>query len=384
MKILITKPARCLILTCIFVLTACRPAIQAVSPPKALAPPTPISTPTTVPVMSEEIKRIEVYLDTLNKSDLFSGVVLIARDGQIVLSKGYGLADHKSKTPNISQTSFRIGELSMQFTAAAMLLLEQDGKLNMQDAICKYLDDCPESWKDITIHQLLSHTSGIPDYLDSADGQKAIRDGTTPQQLMVILRNRMLDSKPGGQRAFSRSGFVLAGLIIERISGQSYGDFVTKRIFVPLGMTNSGYGDPPAGLAIGYSSSVSNTPYAFNISALYAAGGCYSSADDLYRWNEGMHSEKLLNTAQLNKMLTNHAAIPSSKNGGKSGYGIVLFDSANRKVAGNGGGPDNFGYSATLYRFIDDHVTLITLTNEPLSDQFDLMDQIGKLYFGAS
>ena len=390
-KIIVIQ-TRLIVLASLFALAACRPATPSTQTKPSESSAALTVAATTAPMvaakdtgtgMDEGAKRVVGFLDNLTKADAFSGAVLIARDGQIVLSKGYGLADHKSNTPNTPQTIFRIGELSMQFTAAATLLLEQDGKLSMQDGICKYLDHCPDIWKDITIHQLLSHTSGIPDYLDTAAGQKATHDGATPQQLVAAFRDLSLAQKPGAQRIYSRSGFVLAGLIIERVSGQSYADFVAKRIFAPLGMTSSGCGAPHSGLVPGYSSSTTTTPYTFNFSALYAAGECYSTAEDLFRWNEGLHNEKLLNAAQLKKMLTAHAPLPNDPVL-KSGYGIVLGELAGRKGAGNGGGPDGSGYFSVLDRYFDDHVTVLIVGNQTLQDQFGLSDQVEKLYFGES
>jgi CubicO group peptidase (beta-lactamase class C family) len=267
----------------------------------------------------------------------------------------------------------------MQFTAAAMLLLEQDGKLGMQDPICTYLDNCPEAWKNVSIHHLLSHTSGIPDYLDTPGGRTITKEGATPQQIVTLFRDQPLAFKPGTQRVYSRSGFVLAGLIIERVSGKSYGDFVKQRIFEPLEMTHSGYGEPPEGLAPGYQFADSQEPITFDVSALFASGGSYSTAEDLSRWNEGLYNGRLLNESQLQKMLTPHAAFGDGGSRG-SGYGIVLFEFANRKGAGNGGGPD--GYSSVVNRYLDDRITTLLIGNQNM-EIFDLSDLMDKSFFGT-
>jgi CubicO group peptidase (beta-lactamase class C family) len=325
------------------------------------------------------LERVKEVLPKLHEAGLFTGAALIAHEGEILLSKAWGLADRAKNVPNTPQTIFRIGELSMQFTAAAVLLLEQEGKLGMQDSICTYLDDCPTAWQPITIHHLLSHTSGIPDYLDMTGGYKITQTGATPQQIVTLFREQPLRFQPGAQRVYSRSGFVLAGLIIERVTQQAYGDFMQQHIFAPLGMTQSGYGDPPAGLAPGYSTASSQDPAAFAISALYAAGGCYSTAEDLYRWNEGLYNGQLLNQAQLQKMLTPHATFGDSANLG-SGYGIVRFEFAQRQAAGNGGGPE--GYSSSLRRYLDDHITTLLIGNQTM-EIFALSDQMDKSFFGA-
>jgi len=183
--------------------------------------------------------------------------------------------------------------------------------------------------------------------------------------------------QPGAQRFWTPSGFVLAGLIIERVSGQTYGDFVKQRIFEPLGMAHSGYGDPPEGLAIGYASANDDKPITYNISALYAAGGCYSTAEDLFRWNEGLYNGRLLNETELKKMLTPHFAM---ENGEGSGYGIVLSQNAGRKVAGNGGGLD--GYFTVIVRYLDDRTTMLVIGNQS-KELFAIIDQMGVSFFGT-
>jgi CubicO group peptidase (beta-lactamase class C family) len=145
----------------------------------ACAPITPIAAPAAAPAagvdpsaaaadispeVAKRLQRVEAYLDLMHTSGLFSGAALIAQDGKILWSKTWGMADRKEETPNTTQTIYRIYPITMQFTAAAMLLLEQEGKLSMDDPICNYLDDCPEAWQAVTIHHLLSHISGIPDY----------------------------------------------------------------------------------------------------------------------------------------------------------------------------------------------------------------------------
>jgi CubicO group peptidase (beta-lactamase class C family) len=357
------------------------PTAVPVYTPTAVPANTPApSGPAAVPALDIDVgpKRVEAWLDKLNKSGLFNGAALIAQGGKIIWSKGWGMADREKAVPNTPQTIFRVGELTQQFTAAAILLLEQDGKLSVRDSICKYLDDCPEAWKDITIHHLLSHTSGIPDISTAWPGvYEMTHKGATPQQIVALFRDRPLVSLPGTQFVWSGSGFVLAGLIVERVSGQPYGDFVKQRIFEPLGMAHSGYGDPPQGLALGYANAITKTPATFNVSALYASGGCYSTAEDLFRWNEGLYNGRLLNETELGKMLASHATMG---NGDGSGYGIELYAFAGREWAGSGGGPT--GYSSIINRDLGDHLTLLLIGNQDI-DIFTLNEYTIKNFFGT-
>jgi CubicO group peptidase (beta-lactamase class C family) len=172
---------------------------------------------------------------------------------------------------------------------------------------------------------------------------------------------------------------VLAGQIIERVSGQPYGDFVEQRLMEPLGMAQSGYGDPPQGLAVGYSHASAETPASifFGPSSLYASGGLYSTAEDLFRWNEGLYNGQLLNETQLQKMLTAHATTEFSQG---SGYGIVVDESYGRRAAGNGGGLD--GYTAVIARYLDDRITTLLIGNQDM-DIFSIRDEMEKRFFGA-
>jgi CubicO group peptidase (beta-lactamase class C family) len=327
------------------------------------------------------IQRAEEFIDTAHASGLFNGAALIAQDGEIIWSTTKGMADREQEIPNTLQTVFRINEMTMQFTAAALLLLEQEGKLSMDDPICNYLDECPEAWQPVTIHHLLSHTSGIPDYfvLDESATYRLANNGATPEAIVALFHDQPLQFEPGARRQWGRSGFVLAGQIIERVSGQSYGEFVEQRIMQPLGMAHSGYGDAAQGLAVGYMSSIAKTPSSlvFGPASLYASGGIYSTAEDLFRWNEGLYNGHLLNETQLQKMLTAHATTEFNQG---SGYGIVVDEIYGRRRAGNAGRLD--GYSAVIARYLDDRVTTVVIGNQEMDD-FWLSDEMARRFFGA-
>lgn len=333
------------------------------------------------PEIAAGVKRAEEFLDDAYQRGLFNGVALIAQDGKIIWSTAKGMADRAQEIPNTLQTIYRINEVTLQFTAAAMLLLEQEGKLSLDDPICAYLDNCPDAWQPITIHHLLSHTSGIPDYFDVAyvDARKLAREGAAPEAFVALFRNRPLQFAPGTQRVWGHSAFILAGQIIERATGQPYGEYIEQRILEPLGMTHSGYGDSPPGSALGYVSANSETPVtlALEPSSLYASAGLYSTAEDLFRWYEGLYNGQLLNETQLQKMLTAHATFNSNMG---SGYGIVVGETLGHRWAGNGGGRD--GYQAVITRYLDDQVTILLIGNQDM-DIFGLTDEVEKRFLGA-
>lgn len=357
-----------------FVLAACQP----VQPAVTTAPPTHAASAPTFDVEAG-LERVEAYLDEQHEGGDFAGAALISRDGEIIWSKAWGMADREQGIPNTAQTIFRVYEMSVQFTAAAILLLEQEGKLSVQDPICIYLDDCPDAWQPITIHHLLSHTSGLGDYFEDSPSEayKLSREGATVEQIVALFRDKPLQFKPGERRYWSHAGFVLAGQIIERVSGQSYGDFMKEHIFAPLGMTQSGYGDPTEGLALGYHMHGDTTPVPFDVSALYASGGIYSTAEDLFRWNEALYNGGLLNDAQVQKMLTWHDVNDSGQG---SGYGIVVGEDFGRNWASNGGYFD--GYAAVIKRYLDDRITTVVMGNQDMS-VFDISGEMERRFFNA-
>ena len=174
-------------------------------------------------------------------SGKFMGSVLVARGDQILLNKGYGSANLEWNIPNDPSTKFRLGSLTKQFTAASILLLEERGKLSVSDPVKKYLPDAPAAWDKITLYNLLTHTSGIPSFTGFPDYAESEPFATTPANLVARFRDKPLEFEPGTKWNYSNSGYALLGYLIEKVSGESYADFVQKNIFTPLGMKDSGY-----------------------------------------------------------------------------------------------------------------------------------------------
>ena len=187
------------------------------------------------------VPRVEEYITARVAANQFSGSVLIAQDGKILISKGYGLANREHDVSNTPQTKFRLGSVTKQFSAMAILLLEKQGKLKVEDPISKYIKDAPEAWKDVTIHHLLSHTGGIPEYTVGAAFRQMWTLPANPSRIMALFKDKPLDFKPGEKFKYSNSGYILVGMIIENASGMTYEDFVRLNIFKPLQMNDSGY-----------------------------------------------------------------------------------------------------------------------------------------------
>jgi CubicO group peptidase (beta-lactamase class C family) len=190
---------------------------------------------------AQDVSRIDQVLTSYFASGKFMGSVLVARGENLIFSKGYGSANLEWNIPNSPSTKFRIASIGKQFTAAAILLLEERGKIRLDDSVKVYLSDAPASWDNVTVFRLLTHTSGIPDYTRLPNFKSLEPFPATPEQIVSWFRDKPLDFQPGERISYSNSGYILLGSLIEKVSGRSYGDFVAENIFKPLGMSDSGY-----------------------------------------------------------------------------------------------------------------------------------------------
>lgn len=257
----------------------------------------------------DDLTRMERSIELRVSNRQFMGAVLVARDGQPLLSKGYGKANLDWGIPNSPTTKFRLGSVTKQFTAASILLLEERGKLEVKNPIKQYLPDAPAAWNQITIFNLLTHTSGIPDFTRFPDYEKTLATPTTADALVARFRDKPLDFPPGSKYSYSNSGYVLLGYLIEKVSGETYREFVQDNIFVPLGMRDSGYDSNAAIIerrAVGYAPGPSGPVVAdyLDSSILFSAGSLYSTTEDLLRWEQGLYGGKLLSAKSLEKMTT--------------------------------------------------------------------------------
>src|SRR6185437_11740549 len=225
--------------------------------------------------------------------------------------RAYGDANLELQAPDTTQTRYRLGSISKQFTAAAILLLQERGLLKVQDPVGRYLPDAPAAWAAITLQNLLTHTSGIPSYSDLPGFDATKARPATPAQLVARFRDLPLLFAPGTAWRYSNSNYALLGYLIERISGQSYAQFLQQNIFTPLGMRQSGYDSTTQlimGRAEGYTPGEDhdapvNAPY-IDMSVPYAAGGLYSTTHDLLRWEQALYGMRLLSASSLRQMTT--------------------------------------------------------------------------------
>ncbi len=348
------------------------------------AKPLPTQTPTVPPLAKAAslslITEIDTTLANLANQSLFTGSVLIAKQGKLLLSQGYGLADREQKIPNTPQTRFRLGSITKQFTAMAVLILEKQGKLNVKDPICKYVPDCPSTWEAITIKHLLTHTSGIPDFLSFADYPASRAFPTTPVQTIARFKDKPLDFKPGEKFMYSNSGYIVLGYIIEQVSGQTYEDFLKRSIFTPLGLRDTGYDHNTNSLAVGYPDQYSTHPADFiDMSIPYSAGALYSTVEDLYRWEQSLSTDQLVPKAYLDEMFAPQVSIQDS-GGWAYGYGWAIGTERGRRIFSHDGGIE--GFTTIISRYPDEQVTLIVLSNQQNEAIGTINDILSKKIFG--
>lgn len=293
--------------------------------------------------------------------------VLVKRDGRVVLRKGYGLADLELGVPIQPDMVFELGSVTKQFTAAAVLMLAEQGKLRLEDEVTKHLPDYPTYGARITIEHLLTHTSGIPSYTGLPEWQPLVRKDLPVEELIAVFKDKPLEFPPGEKWSYNNSAYVLLGAIVEKVSGKSYEDFVEQEVFAPLGMTRSRYGhreELVPGRVEGYQPHGDGgyvpAPY-LSMTHPYAAGSLISTVDDLARWDEGLAPGKLLSAASLERMFT---AVPlNSGLSTRYGGGWALSELAGRRVIEHGG--DIFGFTSWITRVPEEKLLVVVLSNNP-------------------
>ncbi len=328
---------------------------------------------------AQDPARIDEVVQSYVRDKTFMGTVLVARGGDVILSKGYGSANLEWNIANTPVTKFRLGSLTKQFTAASILLLVERGKLMLEDPIRKYIPDAPAAWDKITIFNLLTHTSGIPNFT-SLPEYKSLQLVEAPvAKTIATVRDKPLDFPPGEKMSYSNSGYLVLGYVIERVTGGRYEQFVTDNIFTPLGMKDSGYDSNTAIIprrAAGYTPSAAgpvNAGY-IHMSIPHAAGALYSTTEDLLRWEQGLFGGKLISAASLAKMTT------PFKN--DYAFGLTVRTVSGRKVIHHGGGID--GFNTFLAYYPDTKVTIAVLANINGQAPGQIAAKLGDLAHGGT
>ncbi len=335
-----------------------------------VAPPTTsestVSPTSETPTPTEEQPvSLDAYFADLEERG-FDGTVLI-QNGDETISKGFGLADRDTETVNTADTIFDIGSITKQFTAAGILRLEMDGLLTVEDPISNYVDELPDGYEDVTLHHLLTHSSGI------RDGDGFDYDDIDLPTFVAELEP--LKTTPGETYAYSNSGYSLLAATIERVTQDSYEAYLNEALFTPAGMNLTGYVLPDWGdsvIAVGYEGAINNTTFARPNELPWAEdgpywylrgnGGILSSAEDMLLWHEALNGNEILDEEAKEKLFEPHI-IEEESGEIASGYGwaIVPTESAGTLITHNGG---NGVFFADFLRFVEEDVMIFTATND--------------------
>jgi len=326
---------------------------------------------------AQDIARMEEVIRSYTSDHRFMGTVLVARGEQTLLSKGYGSANLEWDVPNSPNTKFRLGSITKQFTAASILLLQERGKLKINDPVKTYMPDAPAAWDRVTIFHLLTHTSGIPSFTSFPEYRKWEPFPVTPAEEVAWFRDKPLEFVPGEKWNYSNSGYVLLGYLIEKITGVTYEQFLRDNIFTPLGMRDSGFDSNSAIIprrAAGYSrdkNGLVNTGF-IHMSIPFSAGSLYSTTLDLLKWEQGLFGGKVLSAASREIMTTPF----------KNNYACGLFvDTKNgRKKVSHPGGIE--GFNTELAYYPADKLTVVVLANVNGAAPGDIADKLAAIAHG--
>jgi CubicO group peptidase (beta-lactamase class C family) len=345
----------------------------------------------TVSFAQTKTTQLDELLNKYTEYGQFNGSVLVADHGKVIYKKGFGLANREWDIPNAPDTKHRLGSITKQFTAMLIMQLVAEGKLDLQATISKYLPDYSKvNGEKITIHQLLNHTSGTPNYTSFPNFFKELsRNPYTPTEMVRMYADSILDFTPGERFSYSNSGYITLGAIIEKVTGKTYEEVLQEKIFTPLKMNNSGYDHHNTILkkrAAGYEmkgSKPENAPY-IDMSTPYAAGSMYSTVEDLFIWDQALYTEKLLPKKYRDMMYEKY--VPAFGQYYGYGWSVGYFPVGNTKdsteIIGHGGGIN--GFNTLITRMPKEKSTIILLNNTGRAPLEDITIAINGILHGAT
>ena len=332
------------------------------------------------PIPDDLADQIESYIADYGRdwgpAFKFHGSIVVARDGEVKFAKGFGYADPATQRPNEPTTRYRLGMLTEQFTAVAILQLRDDGILDLDDPISRFLPNYPRG-AEITVEQLLTHTSGIPNYTALQDFESWKDQRHTTDEMIARFSQLPLEFDPGTGFSPSNSGYFLLGAIVERVSGTSYGDYVQKNVFAPAGMTSSTYGDAYATgqQARGHvwnDEEILDPPEPIDMSAFGGAGGLVSTPMDLVKWDKALYEGTLVHGSSVEELLTPNEV--------GYGYGWVVSEGYGQQVVSFPGAID--GFNGSVMRFTEDRTLVVVLCNTEVVPGARVAQDVAMMVYG--
>ena len=323
--------------------------------------------------------KVDEYIRAEMQTQQIPGLALaVIKDGKMLIARGYGLANVEHQVPVKPETIFQSGSTGKQFTATAVMMLVEEGKLSLDDKITRHFPDGPQAWQNITVRHLLTHTSGMTDYPQDFD----LRRDYTEDDLYQRIKTIPLAFQPGEKWSYSNLAYVMLGILIHKVSGKFYGDFLQERIFKPLEMTSAriiSESDIVPNRAAGYrvvNGQLKNQNWVSPSLNTTADGALYLTIYDMAKWDAALYTEKLLKKSSLEQMWT-----PVKLNDGKTqpyGFGWALGQVRGHRIIEHGGAWQ--GFKAQISRYVDDKLTVIVLANQIRTNQGKLAHGVAALF----
>lgn len=310
--------------------------------------------------------------------------LLVSRGGQVIRARGYGLANVELQVPVKPETIFQSGSVGKQFTATAVMMLVEEGKIGLEDPLTKYFPDAPPPWKKVTIRELLSHTAGFTDYPKSFDMR---RDYTEAEQLKIV-ESIPLAFAPGTSWSYSNLGFLTLGILIHKVTGEFYGDFLQERIFRPLNMQTTriiSEADIVPNRSAGYrlvKGELKNQEWVSPTVNTTADGSLYLSIMDVAEWDAALYTEKLLKRSSLDEMWTVAKLNNGQPNSGHYGFGWFVVTKNGHQVVEHEGAWQ--GFETQISRYVDDKLTVVVLTNLDDAKPEVFADRVAEMYLSGT
>jgi CubicO group peptidase (beta-lactamase class C family) len=309
--------------------------------------------------------------------------LLVARDGKIVRAEGFGLANVELQVPVKPETIFQSGSVGKQFTATAVMMLVEGGKVGLDDPLTKYFPRAPQQWREVTVRELLSHTAGFGDYPKNFN----FRKDWTEDELLTLVEGTPLAYSPGTKWEYSNLGYLTLGILIHRVTGEFYGDFLRQRIFQPLEMTSTriiSEADIVPNRAAGYrlvKGELKNQEWVAPMVNTTADGSLYFSILDLAKWDAALYTDKLLKRSSLQLMWTPVKLKNGQPNQGHYGFGWFIDERNGHRCIHHDGSWQ--GFETAIDRYVDDQLTVVALTNLAGAEPGKITQHVAELYLAA-
>jgi CubicO group peptidase (beta-lactamase class C family) len=328
---------------------------------------------------------VDTYVHAeMTKQHIPGLALLVSRDGEVVRAQGYGMANVELQVPVKPETIFQSGSMGKQFTATAVMMLVEEDKIALDDPLTKYFPDAPATWKQVTIRELLSHTAGFSDYPKDFD----MRKDYTEAQLLKIVERIPLAYAPGTRWSYSNLGYLTLGIVIHKVTGEFYGNFLQERIFRPLGMNATriiSEADIVPDRSAGYrlvKGELKNQEWVSPLVNTTADGSLYFSIQDLAKWDAALYTEKLLKQSSLNQMWTVARLKNGKPNSGDYGFGWFIETRNGHRIVEHEGSWQ--GFETDIVRDLDDKLTVVVLDNLADSEPKKLADHVAEMYLSSA